>query len=107
MGHDVFISYSANDNNIAETVCNALESRDIKCWIAPRDVVPGTEWAEAVVDAIDSSRVIVLILSSSSNNSPQVIREVSRAANHRIPIIPFRIDDVSLSKAMELSSNQI
>jgi len=101
MIHDVFITYSSHDKSVAETVCAALESKHIRCWIAPRDVLPGTEWAEAIVDAIDESRVVVLVLSSSSNSSPQVIREVGRAASKGIPIIPLRIDDVSLSKAME------
>jgi hypothetical protein len=101
MAHDVFISYSTHDKAVAEAVCATLESRHIRCWIAPRDVLPGTEWAEAIVDAIDSSRVLVLVLSSSSNNSSQVIREVGRAASKDIPIIPLRIDDVPHSKSME------
>ncbi len=101
MTHEVFITYSSHDKPIAEAVCARLESRHIRCWIAPRDVLPGTEWAEAIVDAIDGSRVLVLVLSSSSNSSPQVLREVGRAAGKGIPIVPLRIDDVPLSKAME------
>ena len=101
MAHDVFISYSAGDKAVAEEVCATLESRNIRCWIAPRDVLPGTEWAEAIVDAIDESRVFILVLSSVSNSSPQVIREVGRAASKSIPIVPLRIDDVTPSKAME------
>jgi ABC-type sugar transport system substrate-binding protein len=101
MSHDVFISYSDSDKDVAQAVCATLESRHIQCWIAPRDVLPGSEWAEAVVDAIDSSPVFVLVLSSASNKSPQVVREVGRAASKGIPIIPFRIDDVSPSKAID------
>jgi hypothetical protein len=101
MAHDIFITYSSRDKSVADAACATLESKHIRCWIAPRDVLPGTEWAEAIVDAIDGSRVLVLILSSNSNSSPQVIREVGRAASNGIPIVPFRIDDVSLSKAME------
>jgi hypothetical protein len=80
MVHDVFISYSAPDKAVADAVCATLEAKHIKCWIAPRDVTPVTPWAEAIVDAIDESRILVLVLSSASNNSPQVIREVGRAA---------------------------
>ena len=81
MPHDVFISYASRDKSIAEAVCATLESKHIPCWIAPRDVLPGTEWAEAIVDAIDSSRALVLVLSDASNTSPQVIREIGRAAS--------------------------
>jgi len=101
MPHEVFICYASQDKPVAEAVCAALESKHIRCWIAPRDVLPGTEWAATIVDAIDSSRILVLVLSSNSNSSPQVIREVQRAAGKSIPIIPLRTDDTPLSKAME------
>jgi ABC-type branched-subunit amino acid transport system substrate-binding protein len=101
MAHEVFICYASQDKAVAEAVCDELESREIGCWIAPRDVLPGMEWAETIVDAIDSSRALVLVLSNQSNISPQVIREVGRAAGKGIPIIPLRIDDVTLSKAMD------
>jgi len=101
MPHEVFICYASHDKAVAEAVCTTLESRHIRCWIAPRDVLPGMEWAETIVDALDGSRVLVLVLSSSSNISPQVIREVGRAASNSTPIIPLRIDDVPLSKAMD------
>lgn len=78
-----------------------LEGNKIRCWVAPRDIVPGTPWGEAIIDAIAGSRVFVLIFSSHSNSSPQVIREVERAVNKQVPIIPFRIEDSSLSKQME------
>lgn len=47
MAHDVFISYSYHDKNVANAVCSAVESAGIRCWIAPRDVLPGMEWGEA------------------------------------------------------------
>ena len=108
MPHEVFICYATHNKAVAEAICAALESRHIKCWIAPRDVLPGTEWAETIVDALDESRVLVLVLSSSSNTSPQVIREVGRAASNGIPIMSIRIDDVVPSKAMDyfISSHQ-
>ena len=43
MAHDVFISYAAKDRTVAEAACAALESEGIRCWIAPRDVLPGAD----------------------------------------------------------------
>jgi hypothetical protein len=100
MPHEVFICYASQDELVAEAVCAALESCHIKCWIAPRDVLPGAEWAETIVDALDESRVLVLVLSYSSNTSPHVVREVGRAVDNSIPIIPLRIENVTPSKAM-------
>ena len=101
MPHEVFICYASCDQAVAEAVCATLESRHIKCWIAPRDILPGMEWADTIIDAINGSRILVLVLSSSSNISPQVISEVGKAAGNGIPIIPIRIDNVPLSKAMD------
>jgi hypothetical protein len=101
VAHDVFISYSTQDKAVADAACATLESRRIRCWIAPRDVVPGLSYAEALIDALNRSRIMVLVFSASANSSPQVMREVERAVNKGIPIIPFRIENVTPSKAME------
>ncbi len=101
MAHDVFISYSSKDKIVADAVCASLEARKIRCWIAPRDVLPGEVYAEALIESLNESRLMVLVFSANSNESPQVIREVERAVNKGIPIIPFRIEDVIPSKSME------
>jgi hypothetical protein len=101
MSHVVFVSYSSHDKTIADEACRALETKGIPCWIAPRDVLPGSLWGEEIINAINDSQIMVLILSSSSNDSPQVIREIERAGSKGLPIISFRIGDVRLSKSME------
>ena len=69
MAHDVFISYSSKDKPTADAVCAMLESRGVRCWVAPRDILPGVEYAEALVDALQQSRLMVLVFSSGSNQS--------------------------------------
>ena len=101
MAHDVFISYSSRDAGVAESLCNALEQNGLRCWIAPRNIRPGVKYAEALVDAISKCKVFLLILSTASNESPQVEMEVDRAASKNIPILCFRIDNVVLSKTLE------
>lgn len=101
MAHDVFISYSFRDKHVADAVCNGLESNRIKCWIAPRDIMPGKEWGEEIVEAISQSKVMVLIFSSAANNSQQVLREVERAVGKNVIIVPFRIENVLPTKSME------
>ena len=101
MSHDVFISHSHTDKVFADAVCNKLESSDIRCWVAPRDIHPSEDWAEAIINAMDASKILLLVFSSSSNNSPQVRREVERAVNKGLIILPLRIEDVSLCKSLE------
>jgi TolB-like protein/Flp pilus assembly protein TadD len=101
MAHDVFISYSNKDKNVADAVCSILENNGLRCWIAPRDIDPGAPFAEAIIDGIKDSKIFVLIFSSNSNQSTQVIKEVDRAVHHCLAIIPFRLEDVPMSKQLE------
>src|SRR5438874_1385949 len=94
MKRSVFISHSSEDKSIAERLCAYLEKNGVLCWIAPRDVTPGKNYGVAILDAIDECRVFVLILSSYSNESRQVVREVERAASSDSIILPFRVEDV-------------
>jgi serine/threonine protein kinase len=98
---EVFICYASEDKQIAEAICETLEARDIGCWIAPRDVLPGMSYAKAIIKALKASRVMVLLFSSQSNDSPHVRGEVERALSSGITIIPVRIEDVPLSDEMQ------
>ena len=101
MAHDVFISYSSKDKPAADAACAVLESKGIRCWIAPRNIIPGTDWGESIIDALTESRAFVLVFSSHANTSPQIKREVERAVNHGMPVIPLRIEDVAPIKSLE------
>ncbi len=94
MAHDVFISHSSQDKTLADAVCAALESSEIRCWIAPRDVQPGRSFSGEITRAIQHSQVMVLIFSAHSNGSDQVLREVQLAANSHLHILQFRIQEV-------------
>lgn len=101
MAVDAFISYSSKDKITADMACAALESAGVRCWIAPRDIRAGTEYAEGIIAAIDTCHVMVLIFSSNANASPQIHREIERAVSKGLTIIPFRIEDIAPTKAME------
>ncbi|HYB55721.1 MAG TPA: TIR domain-containing protein [Alphaproteobacteria bacterium] len=101
MAHDLFISYSTQDKPTADAACATLEAAGIRCWIAPRDIVPGAEWGEAIVSAIADCRAMILIFSASANDSPQIRREVERAVSKGIPIIPLRIEDIAPTRSLE------
>ncbi|RDI98679.1 toll/interleukin-1 receptor domain-containing protein [Dyella solisilvae] len=101
MTHDLFVSYSQPDREAAFALVRRLEEHGISVWIAPRDVSPAADWAAEIIDAIASARLMVLVFSGSSNDSDQVRREVERAVHKRLPILPFRIEDVVPSKSLE------
>jgi hypothetical protein len=101
VAHDIFISHSARDKPTADDVCAALESVGIRCWIAPRDVQPGRSFAGEITRGIRGSKVLVLIFSSGSNASDQVLREVQLATEAHLHIIQFRIENVTLNDDLQ------
>jgi hypothetical protein len=101
MPFDAFISYSSSDKIAADTTCALLENAGVRCWIAPRDVRPGSEYGAAIIEAIDQCRLMVLIFSSNANASNSIHREIERAASKGLPIIPVRIEDVVPTKSLE------
>jgi hypothetical protein len=101
MTSDVFVSHSSKDKTIADAVVAVLESKGVRCWVAPRDILPGADWSESIIDAIHNTKAMVLVFSANANASPQIKREVERAVNNGKPIIPFRIENVVPSKSLE------
>ena len=104
-GRDVFISYASQDKAVADSVCHALERAGVACWIAPRDVTPGEFYAESIVHAIDSTKVIVLVLSQSGADSQHVLSEVERARSRRHPVVSLRIDLAPIPAGLEYFLN--
>jgi TolB-like protein/thioredoxin-like negative regulator of GroEL len=107
-GAHVFISYASADTAVADKVCAALERAGVRCWIAPRDVMPGALYADAIVRAISSASAILLILSESAVVSPHVGKEIERGSSKRRPILALRVDAAPLTPALEyfLSESQ-
>ena len=97
----IFISHSTQDKEVAGKVIEYLESQEFVCWVAPRDISPGMDWAESIIDGIDSASLMILIVSNWSNKSPQVRREVERAVSKGITIIPLITEKIDLSKWMQ------
>ncbi|MGN0424798.1 MAG: TIR domain-containing protein [Acetatifactor sp.] len=97
----IFISHSSKDAETATTVCDLLEQQSYACFLAPRNIRSGYEYAEEIVNGIDSSDIMLLLLSRASNASPHVLREVERAVSKKIPIIVYRLEEVELTKSME------
>lgn len=99
--HEIFISHSIEDKEIANQICNHLEKEDIKCWIAPRDISPTRIWSEEIPQAIQGAKILILILSKSSNISDNVLREIVLACQLDKKIVPIRIEKVDPSDRLK------
>ncbi|MBQ7906671.1 MAG: toll/interleukin-1 receptor domain-containing protein [Clostridia bacterium] len=97
----VFISYSTKDAAVADALTHWLEHAGIRCWIAPRNAVPGVAYTESIVEAIHKSKVFVLVYSKKSDESKHVRSEINSAFNSDCVIVPLRIEDIDPSMTYE------
>lgn len=94
---EIFISYSSNDLQQAETVRNVLEKNSLSCWMAPRDIPGGSNYTKEIPIAIRNCKIFVLILSKSAQNSHWVLKELDSAVNSGKVILPFMLEDCALN----------
>src|SRR5215472_2089420 len=97
----VIVSYTQPDWDLARELVMHVEAHGIACWIAGRDVPLGADRASEIINAIATARVMVLVFSASANSSADVHREVERASDRGVPLLPFRIADVAPSSSLE------
>ena len=107
MSPRVFISHSSEDKTVAETICQRLEADGIKCWIAPGNIQPGSDWTKAITQGIDACQIVVLVFSKHANESDHVYREVAKAFSAHLAVIPFRTELVSPNPSLGYYLNTV
>lgn len=107
----IFISYSRADAEFALKLAKDLRSAGADIWIDQLDIISGERWDEAVEEALEACRIILIILSPVSVASDNIRDELSFAIDEGkqiIPVlhkdckIPFRIRRIQRS---DFSSN--
>lgn len=100
--YSAFISYASENSEKAEEICASLERRGLVCWMAPRDIRAGREYADEIIHGLERSAAVVLVLSEAANTSVFVLREIERAVSKDINVVPVRIEEVTPSPGLEL-----
>jgi len=104
----VFVCFSSKDEAIAREVVAFLESKGIKCWISLRDVLPGQNYQEAIVEAIEAASGIVFLFSEWSSKSGEIRKELSIGGSINAPVFPLRLSPIAPTGALryELATRQ-
>ena len=100
--YSAFISYASENREKADEICASLEQRGLTCWIAPRNIRAGREYADEIIHGLERSAAVVLVLSEAANTSVFVLREIERAVSKDINVVPVRIEEVTPSPGLEL-----
>ena len=100
MPRGVFICHASTDAPVARRVVDVLEQNGVPCWIAPRDIAPGDNYTQAILDALAAAPALVLVFSSAADTSPHVRRELEMAVGSDTAIVPVRLEAKDPSAAL-------
>ena len=100
---NVFISHSSADSKLAYAMCDYLEEKGIRCWIAPRNIPVGVKYGKSIIMGIKTCKIMVVLFNRNSNASEAVETEVERAFNYKTILIPFKLDETIPSDSLEFS----
>ncbi|TMW72306.1 toll/interleukin-1 receptor domain-containing protein [Alteribacter natronophilus] len=104
---DLFISHSSKDKHLVEMLHDKLVDEGITWWISSENIPTSSTWAGEITTGIRESKVFGLLLTEHSNLSKEVIKEVSIASNHNIPIFTIQVAEFELSRDLEYHLNAL
>lgn len=93
---DVFISYSRSDSEQALSLADRLRRLGAQVWIDQHGIEASKVWSEEIVNAIEASKAVVVLLSSKSVASDNVARELALAFESGRRLLPVALEDVAL-----------
>lgn len=88
----IFISYSSKDYDKASELRASLLEKGLECWMAPESIMPGSDYATEIPNAIEKCTTFIILLSDSSQSSVWVPKELDLALTLEKPIVPIKID---------------
>lgn len=99
MRYTAFISHSNKDGKALHAVREYLESCGFACFASERDLLHNAGWQQQLVEAMDTSDMLIYLHSRNSNESAEVGREINYFADkcHR-PILVYRLDDAAYNR---------
>lgn len=97
----VFISHASPDSLEAQDIARALGEVGVNTWLASRDVKAGQNFAQSIIEAIEGSTHLLVLLTEDSLKSPHVKREVNHAIDQQKLLLPvFRNVPIDVKRAL-------
>ena len=100
MSAEVFVSYARTDRERVMELVERMRSAGIGVWVDEGGIHGASLWGQEIVDAIDASKVMILMISDSSITSDNVVKELSIASEEKKPILPVYLQRSQLPKSM-------
>jgi hypothetical protein len=96
--YDVFVSYSRHDQDRVRPWVARLREGGLEVFFDTESLVGGSEWREAIVDAINAAKMVIFVASEHAFSSGYVPKELSLAEDAKKFILPIFLDKTGPSK---------
>ena len=93
---EVFISYSSQDYDRVMPLVDRLRSAGAAVWVDEGNIDAATLWSESIVKAISECRVLIMMVSSHSTDSHNVVKEVMIASEGKKTILPIYLEPAEI-----------
>jgi hypothetical protein len=100
MTHQVFISYARKDREKVDMLTKFLDKHNISYWIDKIGIYSGDDFKKVIIDAIECAKVVIFLSSVNSNESSNVVKEISNASRRDKKIVPILLDNTPYNNAI-------
>jgi TolB-like protein len=98
---DVFISYSREDKDRVLELAAQLRSAGVSIWIDQGGIDGAAMWGEAIVNAIEKAKVMLLMVTEASVRSHNVAKEVVLTSERKGHILPVLLEPTSIPPSLK------
>lgn len=88
-----FFSYSRDDSDFVLKLAKDLRKAGAKIWLDQLDITPGSRWDASIESALNTASNMIVVLSTSSVASHNVMDEVSFALESNKNVIPVLLNE--------------
>jgi adenylate cyclase len=93
---DVFISYSREDKDKVLALTEKLRAAGVPLWMDVGGIDAATMWSEEIVNALDSAKVLLLMVTPAAVSSHNVAKEVVLTSERKGHILPVHLEPTQI-----------
>ncbi len=94
MAGEIFISYRRADQRWAKLLHEQLRAEGVEAWFDAQ-VGAGEDWRLATAQALEDSRIFVLLFSANAAASTDIAKELAAAVLEKKLIVPVRLENIA------------
>jgi adenylate cyclase len=98
---DVFISYSREDKDRVVALAQQLREAGVSLWIDQGGIDGAAMWSEEIVNALENSKVLMLMVSEKAVTSHNVVKEVTIASERKGHILPVHLEPTRIPQGLK------